>query len=253
MARFALSLLACSVLATGVVGMAIQESSELEPVMDSRLLQASASGSVSGSVSLCGSPGCLLIAELIAAGLFVLGVFEFNLTFFPMLESIFDMLAGLLEAVVEIAVGLGIIVPPARKAGPKSSKMDPELAEYLVIIVEEVSYLIAGFMEAREDPNVGEAFDEQICAAAEVVAEVEGMMGKSLKGRNLKGKSGKGLGIECPEIKSGKSGKSAKTYSPSPTPTTPATSMKSAKSAKSIKAAKSAKAAKAMKSLKSGK
>mmetsp|Transcript_2323 Transcript_2323/g.4531 ORF Transcript_2323/g.4531 Transcript_2323/m.4531 type:complete len:245 (-) Transcript_2323:320-1054(-) len=244
MARFALSLLACSVLATGVVGMAIQESSELEPIVDSRLLQASASGS--GSVSLCGSPGCFLIALMIADSKLFPEVFEYILTVFqfPMMEPIFDMLTALFEAVVEIAVGLGIVVAPARQLGPPEV---PEFAEFLDEFIEFISSLFAQFMEAREDPNVGEAFDEQICAAAEVVAEVEGMMGKSLKGRNLKGKSGKGLGIECPEIKSGKS---AKTYSPSPTPTTPATSVKSTKS---IKAAKSAKATKAMKSLKSGK
>eukprot|EP00587_Corethron_hystrix_P013009 CAMPEP_0113318736 /NCGR_PEP_ID=MMETSP0010_2-20120614/13190_1 /TAXON_ID=216773 ORGANISM="Corethron hystrix, Strain 308" /NCGR_SAMPLE_ID=MMETSP0010_2 /ASSEMBLY_ACC=CAM_ASM_000155 /LENGTH=166 /DNA_ID=CAMNT_0000176107 /DNA_START=396 /DNA_END=896 /DNA_ORIENTATION=- /assembly_acc=CAM_ASM_000155 len=166
-----------------------------------------------------------------------------------MMEPIFDMLTALFEAVVEIAVGLGIVVAPARQLGPPEV---PEFAEFLDEFIEFISSLFAQFMEAREDPNVGEAFDEQICALAEIIAEMEGMMGKSgkgksLKGRNSKAKSGKGLGIECPEIKSGKS---AKTYSPSPTPTTPATSVKSTKS---IKAAKSAKATKAMKSLKSGK
>ena len=64
-------------------------------------------------------------------------------------------------------------------------------------------------MEAREDPNIGTAFDEIICDMADSAKDLEGILGgKSGKRRNLKAKSGKnGIGF-C--LKSCKSAQRAK-------------------------------------------
>merc|ERR1712032_870091 len=95
--------------------------------------------------------------------------------------------------------------------GLKSSKVDPELADGLMTAIDMIMDIISDLMEAREDPVVGTALDEQICALYDVVGEMEAILYGGR--RALKAKSGKS-GFSCP-----KAGKSAKTYSPSPTAT----------------------------------
>merc|ERR1712151_18071 len=86
--------------------------------------------------------------------------------------------------------------------------------------------IISMLIEAREDPNVGDALDAQICALGDTVDDLEAMIGgKSGKRRALK--SGRSGGFYCP------SGKSGKTYAPSATGAP--TYLKSGKGAKSSK------------------
>merc|ERR1712032_1420636 len=146
--------------------------------------------------------------------------------------------------------------------GSKSSKMAASLVDGLTSTIEFLEGAIEDFMEAREDPNIGTAFDEIICDMADFAKDLEGILGgKSEKRRNLKAKSGKTGILFCLE-----SGKSAKTTSPSPSATATATSKaKSAKSGKtfspspsttspkSVKSAKSIKSAESVKTTKSEK
>eukprot|EP00587_Corethron_hystrix_P007002 CAMPEP_0113306108 /NCGR_PEP_ID=MMETSP0010_2-20120614/5491_1 /TAXON_ID=216773 ORGANISM="Corethron hystrix, Strain 308" /NCGR_SAMPLE_ID=MMETSP0010_2 /ASSEMBLY_ACC=CAM_ASM_000155 /LENGTH=274 /DNA_ID=CAMNT_0000160709 /DNA_START=312 /DNA_END=1136 /DNA_ORIENTATION=- /assembly_acc=CAM_ASM_000155 len=168
-------------------------------VVDSRVLQESASGS--GSVSYPAA-GALIAGAADDLGL-VVALLEGLLAAFPALGAIIDLLLAIIAAIMAILAELFGRRELRRQEvrGLKSSKVDPELAEGLTTGIEMIEGIIGDLMEAREDPVVGTALDEQICALYGVVDDMEAML---YGGRRLKAKSGKS-GFSCPE--GGKSGK----------------------------------------------
>jgi len=142
--------------------------------------------------------------------------------FFSLLATGFPMLTPLLSACVLVFETVASILlattgcEPYRRRELKSGNMHPEMEEGMEEAVTFLTDAIEDMMIAREDPVVGTLYDEQICELADILSEVEGMLGKSGKRRTLKGKSSKG-GLSCGS-KSGK-GYSGKTYSPSPSAT----------------------------------
>uniref|UniRef100_A0A6U5HXA8 Uncharacterized protein n=1 Tax=Corethron hystrix TaxID=216773 RepID=A0A6U5HXA8_9STRA len=178
-------------------------------VVDSRVLQESASGS--GSVSYPAA-GALIAGAADDLGL-VVALLEGLLAAFPALGAIIDLLLAIIAAIMAILAELFGRRELRRQEvrGLKSSKVDPELAEGLMTGIDMITDIIGDLMEAREDPVVGTALDEQICALYDVVGEMESMLYGGR--RALKAKTGKSAGFSCP-----KAGKSAKTYSSSPVP-----------------------------------
>uniref|UniRef100_A0A6U5HSM3 Uncharacterized protein n=1 Tax=Corethron hystrix TaxID=216773 RepID=A0A6U5HSM3_9STRA len=179
-------------------------------VVDSRVLQESASGS--GSVSYPAA-GALIAGAVDGLG-DVVALLDGLLAAFPFLGALIALLLAIIAAITAILGELFGRRELSRQEvrGLKSSKVDPELADGLMTGIDMIMDIIGDLMEAREDPVVGTALDEQICALYDVVGEMEAILYGGR--RALKAKSGKTAGFSCP-----KAGKSAKTYSPSPTAT----------------------------------
>uniref|UniRef100_A0A7S1BML2 Uncharacterized protein n=1 Tax=Corethron hystrix TaxID=216773 RepID=A0A7S1BML2_9STRA len=178
-------------------------------VVDSRVLQESASGS--GSVSYPAA-GALIAGAVDGLG-DVVALLDGLLAAFPFLGALIALLLAIIAAITAILGELFGRRELSRQEvrGLKSSKVDPELADGLMTGIDMIMDIIGDLMEAREDPVVGTALDEQICALYDVVGEMESMLYGGR--RALKAKTGKSAGFSCP-----KAGKSAKTYSPSPVP-----------------------------------
>lgn len=201
------------------------DNADVAPI-HSRALQGSSSGSGSGSASGSIPLGAMLIMGVLDALLALLGAFEILAGLFPFLAAFVPMFMMIFEALVLILLDLfGIEFRKRQLKSSKISKLNPDLVSGLESAIAAIEDMISDLMEAREDPAVGTALDEQICTLADTVGEFEAILGaKSGKRRALKAKSGKVAGLACP-----KSEKSGKTTNPFPVVT------KSAK-AKSAKA-----------------
>jgi len=250
MRRFAFCL-ASTILSAGVAGVFASGVDQVENAlsMSARELGASASASASGSPSVTiDSPGGLLILGVLAASAPFLVFFGLLAAAFVILAPLLIILTAIFAAIAAILLILTGMAPAPFEMGSAFEKGSPpvkrnlksgihaELAEGVSESIDVISDMIMDLVAARSDPIIGTGIDEQICELADVLSELEDLMGgKSGKRRALKGKSAKS-GLSFCSSKSGKSGKMA-TYSPSPSSTSVVMSkskseivMKSAKS-----------------------
>jgi len=182
------------------------DNSENALLVDPRALQESASGSASGS-----------LPAVLATFSSLLDLMDGLLALFPFLAGLIAMLLAIFEAIATILGGRRLMnrelsISDGSPRALKSSKADPDLVEGLTSAIEMIMEIVSDLMELRDDPDIGTALDEQICALYDVAGEMEAIIYGGR--RALKAKSGKTAGFSCP-----KAGKSAKTYSPSPTAT----------------------------------